>query len=62
MARYADYIRKILVLTGVAAKDLERETALVLDLEKRIAASARPLVELRDPKTNFAPVATADVG
>ena len=62
VARYADYIRKILVLTGVAAKDLERETALVLDLEKRIAASARPLVELRDPKTNFAPVATADLG
>ena len=37
VARYADYIRKILTLTGVAAKDLERETALVLDLEKRIA-------------------------
>jgi putative endopeptidase len=62
VARYADYIRKILVLTGVPAKDLERETALVLDLEKRIAASARPLVELRDPKANFAPVATADLG
>lgn len=62
VARYADYVRKILVLTGVAAKDLERETALVLDLEKRIAASARPLVELRDPKTNFAPVATAGLG
>ena len=59
VARYADYIRKILTLTGVAAKDLERETALVLDLEKRIAATARPLVELRDPKSNFAPVATA---
>ena len=62
VARYADYIRKILVLTGIPAKDLERETALVLDLEKRIAASARPLVELRDPKTNFAPVATAGLG
>ncbi len=62
VARYADYIRKILTLTGVAAKDLERETALVLDLEKRIAATARPLVELRDPKSNFAPVATAGLG
>jgi len=62
VARYADYIRKILVLTGIPAKDLERETALVLDLEKRIAASARPLVELRDPKTNFAPVATTGLG
>ena len=62
VARYADYIRKILVLTGIPAKDLERETALVLDLEKRIAASARPLVELRDPKSNFAPLATAGIG
>ena len=62
VARYADYIRKILTLTGIGAKDLERETALVLDLEKRIAASARPLVELRDPKANFAPVAAAGLG
>lgn len=62
VARYADYIRKILALSGVAAKDLEGQTALVLDLEKRIAASARPLVELRDPKANFAPVATAGLG
>jgi len=62
VARYADYIRKILTLTGVQAKDLERETALVLDLEKRIAATERPLVELRDPKSNFAPVATAGLG
>ena len=59
VARYADYIRKILTLSGVAAKDLESQTALVLDLEKRIAASARPLVELRDPTANFGPVATA---
>lgn len=62
LARYADYIRKVLTLTGVPAKDLERETALVLDLEKRIAAAARPLVELRDPRTNFAAVATAGLG
>ena len=62
VARYADYIRKVLTLTGIQAKDLERETALVLDLEKRIAASARPLVELRDPKANFAPVATSGLG
>jgi len=62
LARYADYIRRILTLTGIPAKDLERETALVLDLEKRIAAAERPLVELRDPKANFAPVATAGLG
>lgn len=62
VARYADYIRKILALTGVATKDIETQTALVLDLEKRIAASARPLPELRDPRDNFAPVATAGLG
>jgi putative endopeptidase len=62
VARYADYIRKILALTGVPAQELERETALVLDLEKRIAATARPLVDLRAPKANFAPVATAGLG
>jgi len=62
VARYADYIRRILTLTGVPKADLERETALVLDLEKRIAATARPLVDLRDPKANFAPVATSGLG
>ena len=62
VARYADYIRKILTLAGVQKKDLENDTALVLDLERRIATAARPLVELRDPKANFAPVATAGLG
>ena len=62
VARYADYIRSILALTGVAQKDIETQTALVLDLEKRIASAARPLPELRDPRNNFAPVATAELG
>lgn len=62
IARYADYIRAILALTGVPAKDIEAQTALVLDLEKRIAAKAKPLAELRDPRNNFAPVATAELG
>src|SRR5690606_8842503 len=34
VARYADYIRKILALSGVAQQDIETQTALVLDLEK----------------------------
>lgn len=62
VARYADYIRKILALTGVAQQDIETQTAQVLDLEKRIATLARPLVDLRDPRNNFAPVATAGLG
>lgn len=62
MARYADSIRKILALTGVASKDIETQTAFVLDLEKRIAQHARPLIDLRDPRNNFNPVPTASLG
>ena len=62
MSRYADYVRRILALTGVPEKNLAAETAAVLDVEKRIAAIARPLVELRDPKNNFAPIDTASLG
>lgn len=62
IARYADYIRKILALSGVAAKDIESQTALVLDLETRIATTARPLSDLRDPRANFAPVPVTDLG
>lgn len=59
MARYADYIRKILALTGVPQADIERQTALVLDLERRLAQAARPLADLRDPRKNFAPIPVA---
>lgn len=62
VSRYADYMRKILALTGVAKKDIETQTALALDLETRIARATRPLAELRDPRNNFAPVATAGLG
>ena len=62
MSRYADYVRRILALTGVPEKNLAAETAAVLDVEARIAATARPLVELRDPKNNFAPIETASLG
>lgn len=62
VARYADTIRKVLALTGVAKKDIETQTALALDLETRIATAARPLTELRDPRNNFAPLATNALG
>jgi len=62
VARYADYIRRILALTGVPKQEIETQTALVLDIETRIARLARPLPELRDPRNNFAPVATASLG
>lgn len=62
VARYADYIRKILALAGVAPGEIETQTALVLDLERQIAQAAQPLADLRDPRNNFAPVATAGLG
>lgn len=62
MARYADYMRKILRLTGVPDAEIETQTAFALDVEKRIAEASRPLSELRDPRRNFAPVATAGLG
>ena len=62
MTRYTEYIHKILALTGVAEKDRAQEAGLILDLERRIAGLARPLVELRDPRSTFAPVATDGLG
>ena len=62
VARYADYIRKVLALTGVPQADIENQTALVLDMERQIAQSARPLADLRDPRNNFASVATSGLG
>ncbi len=62
VARYADYIRKVLALTGVPQNQIEAQTALVLDLERKIAHAARPLADLRDPRNNFAPIATSGLG
>ncbi len=59
MTRYTEYVHRILALAGVPEKDRAQQAGLVLDTERRIAALARPLVELRDPARNFAPVATS---
>ena len=62
LSRYTDYVQKILVLTGVPAQQAAAEARSVLELETRIATASRPLVELRDPRANFAPVPTAGLG
>ncbi|MBS0231641.1 MAG: M13 family metallopeptidase [Proteobacteria bacterium] len=62
VARYGDYIRKILALSGVPQAQIETQTALVLDLERKLAQAARPLAELRDPRNNFAPVPVSGLG
>ncbi|MFT4178953.1 MAG: M13 family metallopeptidase [Thermomonas sp.] len=62
MGHYTAYIHKILALTGVPEKERAQQAGMVLDTERRIAAIARPLVDLRDPRANFAPVATSGLG
>jgi putative endopeptidase len=62
LGRYLEYVQKILVLTGVPQKDAAAEAKSVVELETRIATASRPLVELRDPRANFAPVPTAGLG
>ncbi|MGV8941557.1 MAG: M13-type metalloendopeptidase [Lysobacter sp.] len=59
LEQYRTYVQKILALTGVKDKELAKQSQLVLDLETRIAKASRPLAELRDPRTNYAPADTA---
>ncbi|MEF3082902.1 M13 family metallopeptidase [Luteimonas sp. SMYT11W] len=59
VSQYTQYVRNILALTGTAEDRLDAETALVIDLERRIAAVSKPLADLRDPRTQYALVDTA---
>lgn len=59
LEQYRLYVQKILALTGVKDKDLAKQAQLVIDLETRIAKASRALPELRDPRNNYQPVATA---
>ncbi|MDR7193868.1 M13 family metallopeptidase [Luteimonas terrae] len=58
VSQYTQYVRNILALTGTAEDRLDAETALVIDLERRIAAASKPLAELRDPRAQYALVDT----
>ena len=62
LGRYAEYVQKILVLTGVPAESAAAEARSVVELETRIASASRPLVDLRDPRANFSPVPTSGLG
>lgn len=57
LGQYTAYVQKILALAGTPDKDLAAQAQLVVDLETRIAQVTRPLPQLRDPRSNFAPVA-----
>ena len=62
LGRYNNYVQKILTLTGTPADKAAAEAQAVIDLETRIAQSSRPLVALRDPRGNYAPVAVDTLG
>ena len=62
LGRYTDYVSKILTLTGSKPEQLQADTQAVLDLETRIAQASKPLSALRDPRSNYALVPTADLG
>lgn len=59
MARYTDYVKRILTLTGTQPAQLAAEAQSVIDLETRIASASKPLTALRDPRTNYAPTPSA---
>ena len=61
LGRYTDYVSKILTLTGSKPEQLQADTQAVLDLETRIAQASNPVAALRDPRSNYAPVATASL-
>lgn len=61
LGRYNNYVQKILALTGTPQEQLAAEAQAVIDLETRIAQSSRPLVQLRDPRSNYAPVAVTEL-
>lgn len=58
LGRYNGYLQKILVLAGTPADQAAAEAQRVIDLESRLAQASRPLSETRDPRSNYAPVAT----
>ncbi|MDI9239259.1 M13 family metallopeptidase [Lysobacter sp. LF1] len=58
MARYRNYVEKILALTGTPQAQLSADTQAVLDLETRIARASKSLLDLRNPRANYAPVET----
>ena len=61
LGRYNNYVQKILTLTGTPPDKLAAEAQQVIDLETRVAQSSRPLMQMRDPRTNYAPTPTASL-
>ncbi len=61
LGQYNGYVQKILVLTGTPADKAAAEAQQVIDLETRIAQSSKSLIDLRNPRANYARVPVADL-
>ena len=62
LARYTDYVSKVLTLAGSKPDQVKADTQAALGIEQRIAQLSRPLAALGDPRANFAPVSVAGLG
>lgn len=58
---YQKYMRRLFVLTGDDSVTASKKVAIVFDLEKKLAASHKTNVELRDPQANYHKMAVADL-
>lgn len=59
IARYNDYVHKILTLAGTKPDKLDADAAAVIDIETRIAQASRPQTAMQDPRSNYALVPVA---
>ncbi len=58
---YQQYIQKLFTLTGDDSATAAKNMNTVYELEKKMAASHRTNVELRDPESNYHKMAVADL-
>ena len=54
MARYADYVRKVLTLAGTKPDKLEADAGAVIGIETAIAQASRAQQAMQDPRSNYA--------
>jgi putative endopeptidase len=59
LGQYNGYVQQILALTGTPKDQLAAQAQQVIDLETRIAQASRPLSQLQDARSNYAPVPVA---
>ena len=61
MARYRDYVRQVLTLTGTAPARLDADVQAVIEIETAIARRAQPVADLNNPFRTYVPVPVDNV-